>query len=153
MDCGRQVAATTPDRSPDATSAGLIRCAARGLQWCGMPGQLLATKFYVPKPRSGIVPRPGLTDRLLRGTQSKLTLISAPAGFGKSTLLAEWLTTPTEGSVTAWLSLDTGDDHPVAFWTQVIAALQTARPGIGASAMSMLESPDQPIEALSLIHI
>ena len=80
--------------------------------------------------------------------QSKLTLISAPAGFGKSTLLAEWLADPTEGSVTAWLSLDPGDDHPVAFWTHVIAALQTARPGIGAGAMAMLESPDRPIEAV-----
>jgi LuxR family maltose regulon positive regulatory protein len=113
-----------------------------------MASQLLATKFYLPRPRSGIVPRPGLTDRLLRGTQSKLTLISAPAGFGKSTLLAEWLATKTGGSVTAWLSLDSGDIDPVAFWTQVIAALQIARPGIGASAMSMLESPDHSIEAV-----
>jgi LuxR family maltose regulon positive regulatory protein len=113
-----------------------------------MVSQLLDTKFYAPKPRTGLVPRPSLTARLLAGTQSKLTLISAPAGFGKSTLLAEWLAAPTEGSVTAWLSLDPGDDHPVAFWTQVIAALQTARPGIGASSLSMLESPDRPIEAI-----
>ena len=113
-----------------------------------MASQLLATKFYAPKPRSGLVPRPRLIERLRRGTASKLTLISAPAGFGKSTLLAEWLATPADGSVSAWLSLDPGDDHPVTFWTQVIAALQAANPGIGAGSLSLLESPDRPIEAV-----
>jgi LuxR family maltose regulon positive regulatory protein len=52
---------------------------------------LLETKFYVPKWRRGLVPRPRLSDRLNRGTESKLTLVSAPAGFGKTTLLADWL--------------------------------------------------------------
>lgn len=113
-----------------------------------MASQLLATKFYAPRPRSGLVLRPKLTERLLGGTHSKLTLISAPAGFGKSTLLAEWLAAQGEGSITAWLSLDPDDDHPIAFWTHVIAALQTARPGIGTSALSLLESPDRPIEAV-----
>ncbi len=113
-----------------------------------MPGQLLATKLYAPKPRSGLVPRPGLTGRLLRGTESRLTLISAPAGFGKSTLLAEWMAAPAVGSVVAWLSLDPGDDHPVAFWTQVIAALRTVKPDIGARSLSLLESPDRPIDAV-----
>lgn len=117
------------------------------LQWRGMASQLLDTKFYAPRPRSGLVSRPGLTDRLLRGTESKLTLISAPAGFGKSTLLAEWLARPDDGSVTAWLSLDAGDDHPSAFWTHLIAAIQTARPGIGASSLTLLAS-DQPVEAV-----
>ena len=74
-----------------------------------MPSPLLATKFYVPRPRTGLVPRPSLTDRLLGGTEAKLILISAPAGFGKSTLLAEWLAKPTDGSVTAWLSLDAAE--------------------------------------------
>lgn len=113
-----------------------------------MASQLLETKFYVPKPRGGLVPRPSLTDRLLHGTRSKLTLISAPAGFGKSTLLAEWLAAPEAGSLTAWLSLDGDDDHPVTFWTHLIAALQMARPGIGASSMALLESPDRPIEVV-----
>ena len=96
-----------------------------------MASPLLATKFYAPRPRTGLVPRPLLTERLARGTEAKLTLISAPAGFGKSTLLAEWLAKPTDGSVTAWLSLDPGDDHPSQFWTHLIAALQTAIPGSG----------------------
>jgi LuxR family maltose regulon positive regulatory protein len=113
-----------------------------------MASQLLATKFYVPRPRSGLVPRPSLTGRLLGGTESKLTLISAPAGFGKSTLLAEWLAAPIDGSVTAWLSLDPGDDHPSTFWPHLIAALQSARPGIGASSLSLLESPDLSIQAI-----
>ena len=113
-----------------------------------MPSQLLATKFYVPRPRSGLVARPGLTDRLRGGAESRLTLISAPAGFGKSTILAEWLARPTDGSVTAWLSLDAGDDHPTTFWSHLIAALQVSRPGIGASSLALLESSDRAIEAV-----
>ena len=56
-----------------------------------MPAPLLETKFYVPRSRRGLVPRPRLTERLDRGTASKLMLVSAPAGFGKTTLLTEWL--------------------------------------------------------------
>ncbi|HEX2756384.1 MAG TPA: LuxR C-terminal-related transcriptional regulator [Candidatus Limnocylindrales bacterium] len=113
-----------------------------------MTSLLLDTKLYAPRRRSGLVPRPQLTERLRRGTESKLTLVSAPAGFGKSTLLAEWLAiAAADGSVTAWLSLDPGDNHPVMFWTHLIAALQTAAPGVGASASSLLGSPDPPIEA------
>ena len=56
-----------------------------------MPAALLETKFYVPRPRRGLVPRPRLGGRLDRGAASRLTLVSAPAGFGKTTLLAEWL--------------------------------------------------------------
>ena len=58
-----------------------------------MPTALLETKLYVPRSRHGLVQRPRLNDRLDRGTASKLTLVSAPAGFGKTTLLAEWLAT------------------------------------------------------------
>ena len=111
-------------------------------------GYLLATKFYVPRPRTGLVHRPSLTHRLLGGTESKLTLISAPAGFGKSTLLAEWLAAPTDGSLTAWLSLDSGDDHPSRFWPHLIAALQTAVPGVGATSLALLESADRSIETI-----
>jgi len=112
-----------------------------------MASQLLATKFYVPRPRSGLVPRPSLIERLLQGTESKLTLVSAPAGFGKSTLLAEWLAAPRKDSVTAWLSLDPGDDHPSIFWPHLIAALQTARPDIGASSLALVESSERSIGA------
>ena len=96
---------------------------------------LLETKFYVPRLRRGVVARPRLSERLRRGTESKLTLISAPAGFGKTTLLAEWLAAvPAVPRSVAWLSLDQADNHPASFWTYVIRALQTAVPGIGASA-------------------
>src|SRR6266566_5027350 len=111
---------------------------------------LLETKFYVPKWRRGLVPRPRLSDRLNRGAESKLTLVSAPAGFGKTTLLADWLAAvAVDGRTVTWLSLDQSDNHPASFWTYLIAALQTAEPHIGASAISLLQSPQPPpIEAV-----
>ncbi len=112
-----------------------------------MTSSLLDTKLYAPRRPNGLVSRPHLTDRVQRGIQSKLTLISAPAGFGKSALLADWLgVAPAEGSVTAWLSLDPGDNHPVEFWTHMIAALRTVVSAIGAKTLSLLGSPDQPIQ-------
>jgi LuxR family maltose regulon positive regulatory protein len=76
------------------------------------PTALLETKFYVPRPRHGLVLRPRLSERLDRGTTSKLMLVSAPAGFGKTTLVAEWLAAgpaaPAGERLAAWLSLDRG---------------------------------------------
>ena len=109
---------------------------------------LLETKVYVPKPRRALVARPKLRERLSRGAESKLTLVSAPAGFGKTTLIAEWLaSTASKERSTAWLSLDQGDNEPVLFWTYLVSALQTAAPGIGAAALSVVQSPQPPIEA------
>ena len=72
-------------------------------------GPLLETKLYIPKLRRGQVARPRLRERLSRGIERKLTLVSAPAGFGKTTLLAEWLaTTADDAPSPAWLSLDEG---------------------------------------------
>ena len=106
---------------------------------------LLETKLYVPRWRRGLVPRPRLSDRLNRGGESKLTLVSAPAGFGKTTLLADWLAAVgVDGRTVTWLSLDQSDNHPASFWTYLIAALQTAEPHIGASAISLLQSPQPP---------
>src|SRR5438128_3708485 len=111
---------------------------------------LLETKFYVPKSRRGLVPRPRLSDRLNRGAESKLTLVSAPAGFGKTTLLADWLAAvAVDGRTVTWLSLDQSDNHPASFWTYLIAALQTAERHIGASATALLQSPQPaPIQAV-----
>src|SRR4051794_30103665 len=93
---------------------------------------LLETKLYVPKPQRGVVPRPGLLERLDRGAEAKLILISAPAGFGKTSLLAEWLASvPATGASAAWLSLDPTDNDPTAFWTYAIAALRTVSRDIG----------------------
>jgi LuxR family transcriptional regulator, maltose regulon positive regulatory protein len=109
---------------------------------------LLETKLHAPRRRRDLVARPSLMARLGRETQAKLTLVSAPAGFGKSTLLAEWLgSRPVDGSVTAWLSLDPNDNHPVLFWSHVIAAVQAVAPGLGARARTLLELPEPPIEA------
>ena len=110
-----------------------------------MASPLLETKLYAPKLRRGVVARPRLSERLSRGAESKLTLISAPAGFGKTTLLAEWLAAAPAGRRSvAWLSLDQADNQPVTFWTYLITALQTVIPGIGASALSLLQEPQPP---------
>jgi LuxR family transcriptional regulator, maltose regulon positive regulatory protein len=112
-----------------------------------MAGPLLETKLHVPRRRRGLVPRPRLIERLSRASESKLTLVSAPAGFGKTTLLAEWLAAAPERSV-AWLSLDQRDNDPLLFWTYVVAALETAAPGVGAGALALLQSPQPPIDAV-----
>src|SRR5665647_2897387 len=114
-----------------------------------MAGPLLETKLHVPRGRRGLVARPRLIERLSRGAESALTLVSAPAGFGKTTLLTEWLAgAPAEGRSAAWLSLDQRDNDPAVFWSYLVAALQTASPGVGAGALSLLQSPQTPIEAV-----
>ena len=113
-----------------------------------MPIALLETKLYVPRPRRGLVLRPRLSERLDRGTASKLVLVSAPAGFGKTTLLAEWLAArpaaPADERLAAWLSLDRGDNDPASFWAYVIAALRTVASGVGESALALLDAPQPP---------
>src|SRR5580704_14494256 len=109
---------------------------------------LLETKLYVPRSRRPLVPRPRLSERLDRGTASKLTLVSAPAGFGKTTLLTEWLAAgpaaPAGERLAAWLSLDRADSDPASFWTYVIAALRTVASGVGESALALLQAPQPP---------
>ena len=112
-----------------------------------MPSPILETKLYVPRQRRGLVTRPRLSERLNRGGESKLTLVSAPAGFGKTTLVADWLATTPE-KATTWLSLDPNDNLTASFWRYVIAALRTAVPDVGATALSLLESPKEPIAAV-----
>src|SRR5438132_6946392 len=111
----------------------------------GMASPLLETKLYIPSRRRSVVARARLIERLNRGAESKLTLISAPAGFGKTTLLAEWLAAaPADERPAAWLSLDQADNQLASFWTYLIAALRTAAPGVGASALALLQSPQPP---------
>jgi LuxR family maltose regulon positive regulatory protein len=111
---------------------------------------LLETKLYLPRPRRRLVPRPRLTERLNRGTESTLTLVSAPAGFGKTTLLAGWLASGGgDGRSVAWLSLDEADNDPTRFWTYFIAALQSAAPEVGGGSLTMLQlSPPPPIDVV-----
>ena len=115
-----------------------------------MAGPLLETKLHVPRlRRRALVDRPRLSERLSRGAESALTLVSAPAGFGKTTLLTEWLAdAPADGRSAAWLSLDRRDNDPAVFWTYLIAALQTAVPGVGTGALLLLQSPQAPIDAV-----
>lgn len=115
---------------------------------------LLQTKLYIPSPRPSLVPRPRLIDRLNSGLQAdgntlpdhffsrKLTLVSAPAGFGKTTLISGWIHQLDRPA--AWLSLDDSDNEPNRFIHYVIAALQEVHGGAGATAVSLLQSPQPP---------
>jgi len=103
---------------------------------------LLLTKLYIPPPRSKIVLRPHLIERLNEGMHRKLTLISAPAGFGKTMLVSEWLAGCRRP--VAWLSLDEGDNDLSRFLTYLVAALQTIAAKIGKGVLAILESPQPP---------
>ncbi|HEV3464428.1 MAG TPA: AAA family ATPase, partial [Actinomycetota bacterium] len=103
---------------------------------------LLATKLHVPRPRPGFVPRPRLLDQLGRGTGNALTLVCAPAGFGKTSLLAEWAR--SSARPVAWLSLGAGDSDPARFWRYVAAALDGPRAGIAQQVAALLRGPQQP---------
>ena len=103
---------------------------------------LLATKLHVPRPRTQLVPRAHLVERLQRGAERALTLVSAPAGFGKTTLLAQWLA--ESGRPVAWLSLEPEDNDPSRFLSYLIAALQTLDAQMGATALALLHTPQPP---------
>ncbi|MRR12746.1 helix-turn-helix transcriptional regulator, partial [bacterium] len=112
-----------------------------------MSTSILATKLYVPPFRANGVPRSRLSKRLDAGLRSKLILVSAPAGFGKTTMLSEWAADcnrlePEVRSV--WLSLDEEDRDPSRFLTYLVAALQTVAADVGEAALDMLQSPQPP---------
>ncbi len=102
----------------------------------------------MPVRRPGAVPRRRLVDRLVTASRLPLTVLSAPAGFGKTTLLTEWLAgTAAEGTAVAWLSLDRRDNDPVLFWTYLVSALQAAVPGLGDSALGLLVPSSRSTDA------
>jgi LuxR family maltose regulon positive regulatory protein len=134
---------------------------------------LLQTKLYVPPVRPELVPRPRLIEQLNAGLHRKLTLVSAPAGFGKTTLLSEWVAdfrlpiadfglrstenlpparvdtiqnpkSKTQNPRVAWVSLDEGDNDPSRFWAYFIAALQTIEARVGESVLSAFQAPQPP---------
>ena len=111
-----------------------------------MSTPILATKLYIPSPRPKVVLRPRLIQQLNEGLPSGrtpgVTLISAPAGFGKTTLVSEWVAGCERPA--AWLSLDDGDNDPVRFLTYLVAALQTIAQNIGAGVLGVLQSPQPP---------
>lgn len=125
---------------------------------------ILATKLYIPPPRLSLIRRHRLLDRLNAGVHGKLTIISAPAGFGKTTLVSAWVSQKDEGGRkaevekttfhpssfipppfrVAWLSLDAGDSDLTRFLTYLVAALQTIAPTLGDGLLSLLQSPPPP---------
>jgi len=113
---------------------------------------LLLTKLSVPSVRASLVPRPRLSKRIEVGTQRKLTLLSAPAGFGKTTLLSAWTSDMSSGRSVAWLSLDAADNDPARFWRYFVTAVDQLQPGSGETALALLGSPQAPpIEAVLTI--
>jgi LuxR family maltose regulon positive regulatory protein len=113
---------------------------------------LLRTKLYIPPPRPELVSRPRLIERLTAGLSRKLALVSAPAGFGKTTLLSEWVDTARAYGraplQVAWLSLDEDDSDPTRFLAYICAALRTIpcldEAGVGETTLAMLQSPQPP---------
>ena len=106
----------------------------------GSGAVLAATKLHIPGVRPELIAREALIDELASSPHRKLTLVEAPAGYGKTTLIAEWCSAPSEERAFAWLSLDDGDSDPARFWVGVIDALRTLEPEIGAPALEALES-------------
>ena len=103
-----------------------------------MLSSLLQTKLYIPSLSPKLVPRPRLLARLNDGLHRKLTLVAAPAGSGKTTLISDWLRQIDQPA--AWLSLDQADNDLTRFWIYFIAALQTVQPDVGQMALAGLES-------------
>jgi LuxR family maltose regulon positive regulatory protein len=111
------------------------------------PNSWLSTKLHVPRPRAQLVQRSHLVRRLQQGVEGALTLVSAPAGFGKTTLLAQWLV--ESGMPVAWLSLEPEDNEPTRFLSYVVVALQTLDPHLGTTALALLDTPQPaPLETV-----
>jgi LuxR family transcriptional regulator, maltose regulon positive regulatory protein len=114
-----------------------------------MEASLLATKTAIPPARPWLVPRNRLFERLREGLSYGLILVSAPAGFGKTTLLSEWARHEPPTAHTSWVSLDERDSDPVRFWDYTVAALETLRPDIGEMVLPLLHSPRPlPVESV-----
>ncbi len=121
---------------------------------------LLATKLYIPRPRPGLVARPRLLAQLEAALRGPLTLLAAPAGWGKTSLLSAWYAAAAASAATrdhdggsesvtsvasvAWVSLDAGDNDLIRFWTYILTALDTAHPGVADEALVWLRSPQPP---------
>src|ERR671910_390952 len=116
-----------------------------------MPDALVTTKVRVPRTRAELVPRPRLRETLVRNEGRRLTLVSAPAGFGKTTLLSEWLEESSgDGRSVAWLSLEEADNDPARFLAYLVSALRSALgEGIGEGVLASLRLPEfPPVEAV-----
>ena len=112
--------------------------------------QLLETKFFVPVASHALIPRPRLMALLDACPRRPLTLVSAPAGFGKTTLLSQWVQALSQESIqVAWVSLDEQDNDPVRFWRYVLTALDRLQPGMCADLVTLLRTqPSPPLQYL-----
>src|SRR5258706_9032813 len=140
------------ETAPDTDADAAVPSAQAAAPWMRSDSltPLLATKLHRPLPRAQLVRRPQLAERLTQGVMGPLTLVSAPAGFGKTTLLAQWLA--ESGMPVAWLSLEPGDNELVRFLSYLIAALQTLDPHLGAVALTLLQMP-QPAAAETVLTL
>lgn len=111
-----------------------------------MIAPILATKLYTPPLPPNSVPRPRLLHRLDAGLHRKLTLVSAPAGFGKTTLVSAWLGTVARPAV--WLSLDEQDGDVARFLRYLVAALGRVVPGAAGGVATALQAPQPPVDEL-----
>ncbi len=119
-----------------------------------MDTPLIKTKLSIPPARPSLVQRPRLLERLQEGLRYSLVIISAPAGFGKTTLISNWARDVNQQVNTAWISLDKGDDDPNPFWEYLVASVKTLRPASGDSAVAYLHSSRTPqVETLLSIII
>jgi LuxR family maltose regulon positive regulatory protein len=111
-----------------------------------MAHQVLSTKLYIPPIHSSLVRRPRLVRSLEQGYQSgkRVTLVSAPAGFGKTTLIREWITAAEPGKPFGWLSLDDSDNDPVRFLIYLVSAIQKVNTAIGHTILASLSSSQVP---------
>ncbi len=116
----------------------------------GGPPALIATKLHVPAPRRELVERPRLVDKLDLRDLPPVTIVSAPAGFGKTTLLADWFArTRSAGQTVTWLSLDARDNDPTVFLSYLLAAVAAVDDGIGSNALDLLRSAEPPQTVLA----
>src|SRR3990170_1493280 len=134
------------DRSGGSRNAALSdRPDASGVHACPVSTPLLSVKLSIPPLGRSIVPRPRLSARLDQGLTRPLTLISAPAGFGKTTLLSEWRASRAgRGFPLAWLSLDNDDNDPTRFLSYLVGALAALRGGVGETTIASLAYPLPP---------
>ena len=110
---------------------------------------LVETKLLLPQPRGDAVARPRLTELLDQGRERRLTLVSAPAGFGKTMLLAKGLTQPTgQRRPIAWVSLEEDDSQPARFWTYLVTAIQRALPEVGDGALALLATGQPSLDGV-----
>jgi LuxR family maltose regulon positive regulatory protein len=145
LDRLNRAAATLAAAIASAAPHPAVHTAARPTAATAVPSGLLATKLFVPPARANLVVRPRLFERLQAGLREKLTLVAAPAGFGKTTLLSAWRVTAASSTLRfGWVSLDHTDNDPLRFWSYVITALDTLAPGVGTTALALLHSPQPP---------